>query len=52
METLMKELNNLLEEKNMEIYLLKSKNERLMEEIKELKNDIEKYKENEVNANE
>ena len=52
METLMKELNNLLEEKNMEIYLLKSKNERLMEEIKELKNDIDKYKENEVNANE
>lgn len=52
METLMKELNNLLEEKNMEIYLLKSKNERLTEEIKELKNDIEKYKENEVNANE
>ena len=48
----MKELNNLLEAKNLEIYLLKSKNERLTAEIKELKNDIEKYKENEVNANE
>ena len=42
METLLKEINNIIEEKNLEIFLLKAENERL-------KNDIEKYKENEVN---
>ena len=49
METLMKELNKILEAKNLEIYLLQSRNERLEKENEELKNDIEKYKENEVN---
>lgn len=42
METLLKEINNIIEEKNLEIFLLKAENERL-------KTDIEKYKENEVN---
>ena len=42
METLLKEINNIIEEKNLQIFLLKAENERL-------KNDIEKYKENEVN---
>ena len=49
METLMKELNKLLEAKNWDISLLKFENERLKKENEELKNDIEKYKENEVN---
>ena len=49
METLMKELNNILEAKNLDIFLLRSENERLKRENEELKNDIEKYKENEVN---
>lgn len=49
METLMKEINNILEKKNLDIFLLESANERLKKEIAELKNDIEKYKENEVN---
>lgn len=49
METLMKEINAILEAKNAEITILKWENERLMKENTELKNDIEKYKENEVN---
>lgn len=49
METLMKEINDIIEEKNLEIYLLKAENERLKQENEELKKDIEMYKENEVN---
>ena len=49
METLMKEINKLLEAKNLDIYLLQRENERLTKENAELKYDIEKYKENEVN---
>lgn len=45
----MKEINDILEEKNTRISILKWENERLQKEIAELKNDIEKYKENEVN---
>ena len=52
METLMKELDRLFESKNLDIFLLKSENNRLKEKIKELEKDIEKYKENKVNANE
>ena len=48
METLMKELNDVLEEKNLKISLLEWEIENLKRENKELKNDIEKYKENEV----
>lgn len=55
METLLKEINKLLEGKNLEIYVLKAENERLKNaneemrmEIAELKKDIEKYEENEV----
>jgi hypothetical protein len=51
----MKELNKILEAKNGEIDLLRWENERLRRENErlllenaELKNDIEKYKENEV----
>ena len=49
METLMKELNNLIEAKNTEISILKWENEMLRKENAELKQDIDKYKENEVN---
>lgn len=49
METLLKEINKLLEAKNLDIYILERDNERLKKEIAELKVDIEKYKENEVN---
>ena len=49
METLLKEINRLIEEKNLEIFCLKSENERLRKENAELQQDIEKYKENEVN---
>lgn len=49
MEALMKAINDVLKEKDTSITLLKFENERLREEIAELKNDIEKYKENEAN---
>ena len=49
MEALWKEISKLLEKKNEDISLLKWENERLKKEIAELKVDIEKYKENEVN---
>lgn len=49
METLMKAINEILEQKDTEIMCLKWENEHLKQEIAELKNDIEKYKENEVN---
>lgn len=49
METLMKALNEILNQKETEIILLKWENERLEKENAELKNDIEKYKENEAN---
>lgn len=48
MENLMKEIDNILREKNLEIFLLKSENERLEKANEELKRDIEKYKENEA----
>lgn len=48
METLMKEINKLLETKNADIDILRWENERLRAENTELKNDIEKYKENEA----
>ena len=49
METLLKELNRLIEGKNLDISILTLENERLRNEIAELKADIEKYKENEEN---
>ena len=49
METLIKEIDKLLEEKNSRIDLLKWEVEYLKKENAELKTDIEKYKENEVN---
>ena len=49
MEALLKALNEILENKNTTISLLKWKVESLEKENAELKNDIEKYKENEVN---
>ena len=49
METLIKEINNLLEAKNDKIAILEWKVKSLEKENAELKNDIEKYKENEVN---
>ena len=49
METLLKEINNLLEAKNARIDILNFEVEYLRKENKELKYDIEKYKENEVN---
>lgn len=49
METLMQEINDLLEAKNASISVLKWENEQLRNENTKLKNDIEKYKENEVN---
>lgn len=52
MKTLIQELNNILEAKNTEIALLKWENERLRAENADLKNDIEKYKENEANRHE
>lgn len=48
METLLKEINKLLESKNETIDILRWENERLKKENEDLKCDIEKYKENEV----
>ena len=49
METLLKEIDKHLESKNDTIDTLKWKVEYLERENAELRNDIEKYKENEVN---
>ena len=49
MEALFKAINDVLQSRDDSIYLLEWENERLKAEIAELKNDIEKYKENEVN---
>lgn len=49
MNTLIKEINDLLEAKNERISLLEWRVKSLEKENAELKNDIEKYKENEVN---
>ena len=49
MEEVMKAINEVLKEKETSITLLRFENDRLKREIAELKNDIEKYKENEVN---
>ena len=49
MEEVMKAINEVLKEKETSITLLRFENDRLKREISELKNDIEKYKENEVN---
>lgn len=49
METLMKAINDLLEKKDTEISLLQWEIETLRKANAELKKDIEKYKENEVN---
>lgn len=56
METLLREINGLLEAKNAEIAILKwemdnlkADKKKLIEENAELRNDIEKYKENEAN---
>ncbi len=49
METLWKEISKLFEAKNTQIDVLRWENEKLKKENAELKNDIEKYKENEVN---
>jgi hypothetical protein len=48
MEALMQAINDILRDKDASISLLKFENERLKKENAELKNDIEKYKENEV----
>lgn len=48
METLMKEINALLEDKNTTITLLQWEVEKLKKELAEAKNDLEKYKENEA----
>ena len=44
----MKEINEVLKDKNLKIALLEWEIEQLKKENAELKNDIEKYKENEV----
>ena len=49
METLIREINSILKKKNEEIELLKWENELLARKNKELEQDIEKYRENEVN---
>ena len=49
MEALMKAINDVIEGKDTTISLQKWEIERLKKENAELKNDIEKYKENEVN---
>ena len=49
MENLMRAIDNILKDKNTEITILKWEIESLKKENAELKYDIEKYKENEVN---
>lgn len=49
MEALLKALNDIIQSKDTTISLQKWKIENLEKEIAELKVDIEKYKENEVN---
>lgn len=49
MEALMKAINDIIKEKDATITLQKWEIDRLKKENEELKNDIEKYKENEVN---
>lgn len=48
MKTLLQELDNILADKNGKIAILEWENEKLKKENAELKNDIEKYKENEA----
>lgn len=48
MEALLRAINKILIEKDDDINMLKWENERLKAEIKDLKKDIEKYKENEA----
>lgn len=52
METLLKEINDVLKSKNARIAILEWENEKLRKENAELKNDVEKYEENEVNRHE
>ena len=52
MEALFREINDILKAKNAKIAILEWENAKLRKEIEELKNDIEKYKENEVNRHE
>lgn len=49
MEALLKAINDILEQKNTDIALLQWENEKLQKEIAELKEEVKKYKENEVN---
>ena len=49
MKALMKAIDEMFERKDNRIELLEWENKRLKAEIEDLKNDIEKYKENEVN---
>ena len=48
MEALLRAINAILIDKDNDISILKWENERLKAEIKDLKKDIEKYKENEA----
>ena len=52
MEALFREINDILKSKNAKITLLEWENAKLRKEIAELKNDIEKYEENEENRHE
>ena len=49
MEALMKALNEMFKIRDERIELLEWENQRLKSKCEELENDIEKYKENEVN---
>lgn len=52
METLMQEINNLLEAKNSRITFLEWEVSQLRKENEELKNNVAKHNENEVTENE